>query len=435
MLDKVAETIKRYKMLADGERVCVALSGGADSVSLLYAMKELGYDVFAAHVNHNLRGEQSDRDERFCVDLCRKLGVKLFTDSVDVKGYCEKNRTSLEEGARALRYEALRSHLDGCKLCTAHNLNDCFETTLFNLVRGSGLSGLAGIPAVRDDIVRPLIEVTRSEIEQFLSERNQDYVTDSTNLEDNCSRNIIRLNVMPELERINPSLLKNYKRTLHILLCADEYLSDAAEKMLDKAFDGSAYALDVCGDEAVLNEMILKILRREKIEPSFERVDAIKKLAACGGVINIKKDVYVVCNEGKISFETRGEGSKARDFCIKTDLTAPVFTNCHEIEFTRISQFHISDYNKRELKYLIDPDKLSGDVFVRSYCGNEKIRLLGKGFSQTVKKLLASTPPSRRKDVIVMADEHGAFYVQGFGVDERAACGESTVSAIRPDIK
>ena len=89
MLDKVAETIKRYKMLADGERVCVALSGGADSVSLLYAMKELGYDVFAAHVNHNLRGEQSDRDERFCVDLCRKLGVKLFTDSVDVKGYCE----------------------------------------------------------------------------------------------------------------------------------------------------------------------------------------------------------------------------------------------------------------------------------------------------------------------------------------------------------
>lgn len=239
MLDKIASTILKYNMLVPGERVCVGLSGGADSVSLLFALKELGYKVFAVHVNHNLRGEESKRDENFCRSLCEKQGIELFVESVDVRGYCQENKLSCEEGARTLRYSAIDKHLNGCKLATAHNLNDCFETTLFNLVRGCGVNGLKGIPPVRGEIIRPLIAVTREEIEAYLAARCLEYVTDSTNLQDDCSRNILRLNVVPQLLRINPSLYKTYLKTLNVFEASDEYIRAQADEALEKAESGN----------------------------------------------------------------------------------------------------------------------------------------------------------------------------------------------------
>ena len=427
MLDKIASTIQKYNMLAPGERVCVGLSGGADSVSLLFSLKELGYDVFAVHVNHNLRGEESRRDEDFCRILCDKHGIELFVESVNVRDYCRENRISTEEGARKLRYAAISAHLNGAKLATAHNLNDCFETTMFNLVRGCGVNGLKGIPPVRGNIIRPLIAATRAEIEGYLAEKGLEYVTDSTNFQDDCSRNIIRLKVIPELLRINPSLYKTYAKSLSVFEASEEYISAQAEKALENAKTGNGYDFSLMQDSAIRSQALERLLRANGIEPSFEKIERLTGLLRTNGRINIAKDVYVRAESGRISFENAAHG----DISVMTDLKETARFGSKTIEFTEISQFDISYYNKSQLKWLIDSDRLRGNAVIRSYSGNEKIRLAGRGFSSTVKKLLADIPPQERKSIAVIADEAGAVWVEGFGTDERACCTADTVNAVK----
>ncbi len=427
MLDKIASTIERYKMLSPGERVCVGLSGGADSVSLLFSLKELGYKVFAVHVNHNLRGAESKRDEDFCRNICKDAGIGLYVESVDVKAYCREHRLSTEEGARKLRYQAITSRLNGVKLATAHNLNDCFETTLFNLVRGCGINGLKGIPPVRGGIIRPLISVTRAEIEGYIREKGLEYVNDSTNFEDDCSRNIIRLNVIPQLQRINPSLYKTYAKSRSVFEAAQDYMSRRADEVIEEAKTENGYELSSVDDGAILSCAIEKLLRANGVEPSFERVERLSELVNTDGIINIANGVYARAKSGKISIENASQ----KDILVKSDLKGIVDFGDRRIEFTEISQFDISDYNKSQLKWLIDSDRLCGDTVVRSYIGSEKIRLAGRGFGSTVKKLLADIPSGKRKSVAIIADDRGAVWVEGFGTDEMACCTEKTVNAIK----
>lgn len=431
MIDKVLNTIRKYRMLDDGDSAVCALSGGADSVSLLLVLKELGYDVRAVHVNHNLRGDESLRDERFCIDLCRDLGVELSVESVDVLSYCKLNKLSLEDGARRLRYAAIEKHLNSDRLCTAHNLNDCFETTLFNLVRGCSVSGLTGIPPVRDNIVRPLIEVTKDEILDYLKRRNQDYVTDSTNLEDDCSRNIIRLNVVPELLRINPSLYKTYSASLQNFKDADGYIESVSKELLNAARDKDGFNFFGSRDNIALSGAIKLMLREKAIEPSSMRISKIKSLVFEDGRINISKGVYVRGKSGKITFEYEKTND---DFFIPAVPDKTYNVGRFDVTFTEISQFDISDYNNRSLKCIIDPNKLCGELVIRSYCGNETIKLCGRNFNSTVKKLLAKLPVDERKKAIVVSDDKGAVFVQGFGVASRVFCGSETASAVKIDI-
>ncbi|MCD7823043.1 MAG: tRNA lysidine(34) synthetase TilS [Oscillospiraceae bacterium] len=428
MLSTVSETIRKYNMLSPGERVLVALSGGADSVSLLVALKELGYQVFAVHVNHHLRGEESDRDEAFCKSLCERLGVDLFVEHVDVVSYCEKTGKSVEESARILRYVALNKHACGCKIATAHNLDDCFETTLFNLVRGCGIGGLTGIPPVRDNIVRPLIGTRRAEILEFLKSRNESYVTDSTNLEDDCSRNIIRLNVIPELERINPSLLKTYKSSLENFENAESYIDKEAERLLGISENGFPEGCD----DFILATALSKILRKNGIEPSKPKIDELKELVRTGGKVNLKKGVYAVSKDRKLKII--GEPEPVPEPMQLSD-TGDFIWGTMLIEFTEISQFDISTYNKRSLKWLMDKDRLCGSLVVRAYSGSEKIKLMGNGFSSTVKKLLAGVPAEKRKLIPIISDDQGAVFVKGYGVSERVSCTDKTTVALKINVR
>ena len=200
MLNKVAKTIEKYNMIKKSERILVGLSGGADSVSLLLCLRELGYDISACHINHQLRGDESLRDENFCIKLCRDLDIPIDVHRINVKEYCKMNSTSLEDGARKLRYNIF-SNAETEKIATAHTLSDCFETLLFNIVRGTGLKGLCSIPPVRDNIIRPLIDCTREDILEFLKKHNQSFVTDSTNLETEFTRNKVLVSIF--LKKLN----------------------------------------------------------------------------------------------------------------------------------------------------------------------------------------------------------------------------------------
>lgn len=432
MTDKVKATIKKYNMLEDGERVCAALSGGADSVSLMLCLAELGYSVFAVHVNHNLRGSDSENDEKFCRSLCKRLGIEFFSESVDVRGYCQKNKVSLEQGARILRYRAIEKHLCGAKLATAHNLNDCFETTLFNLIRGTGLKGLLGIPPVRGNIIRPLIEVSRQEILDYLSKCGQDYVTDITNFSDDCSRNIIRLNVIPQLQRINPSLLKTYSCELKNFAEAQSFVSSAADELLMRIRTDNGYDFLGVSDSAAFSLAISKMLEENGIEPSGERIERVKLLINSGGKLNIAKDIFVLSDSGRVTFKKSSCDAPPSEICC----AAPgeyLFAGSI-VRFTEISQFHISDYNKESLKSIVDSEKISGGLRIRSYIGSEKITLPGRNFNSTVKKLLSVYPADGRKNAAVIADEKGAIFVQGFGAAKRVFCSENTSCAIQIDI-
>ena len=230
MWSKVEAYIKKYNLLNTNDLYIIGLSGGADSVALLLMLKEGGFNVHAAHCNFLLRGAESDRDEAFCVSLCQQLGVELHRAHFYTRTYAESHHVSIEMAARELRYkwfEQLRQDIGASGICVAHHRDDSVETVLLNLVRGTGLRGLMGIQPRNGSVLRPLLCVSRAEIEAFLAEKGQEYVTDSTNLEADVQRNIIRLEVLPLLRRLNPAVAENIQRTAENLSEAQQVLNVA----------------------------------------------------------------------------------------------------------------------------------------------------------------------------------------------------------------
>ena len=212
-VDRVRRFASVHELFVYGGKYIVALSGGADSVSLLFVLKylehELGIGVEAAHCNFHLRGAESVRDEEFCKQLCGRLDVPLHLIHFDTQAYADLHRVSIEMAARDLRYgyfENLRRDIKAQDICVAHHRDDSVETVLLNLVRGTGLRGLRGIQPRNGNIIRPLLSLSREDIVQYLDALGESFVTDSTNLHNDVKRNKIRLDVMPLLRELNPSV-------------------------------------------------------------------------------------------------------------------------------------------------------------------------------------------------------------------------------------
>ena len=219
--EEILRTIEREALFLPNDKLLVALSGGADSVALLRVLLQLGYACECAHCNFHLRGEESNRDETFVRQLCQSLGVKLHVTHFDTEAHAKAHQLSIEMSARELRYTWFASLLEADSslkhIAVAHHRDDNIETLLINLVRGTGINGLTGIPSVNGHIVRPLLDVSREDILTYLQRIGQPYVTDSTNLEDDFLRNKIRLNLLPMLEMLNPSVRKTLSDTIHHL--------------------------------------------------------------------------------------------------------------------------------------------------------------------------------------------------------------------------
>lgn len=246
LLETVHQFISRYGLIAKQDKVLVGLSGGADSVCLLHVMlalrSEYNLSIAAVHVNHMLRGEAADRDAAFCRQLCDRLGISLHVSRVDVRALASESGQGIEEAARQVRYQcfaSLKQQLQFNKIATAHNQNDNAETSLMYFLRGSGIDGLKGIMPIRPDgVIRPLLGVSRKNIEAFLSEIGQDFVTDESNFQTDYTRNQIRNTLIPELEAAyNPKLVESLSR--HALLLAQdaEFLNQQARDALLQCFD------------------------------------------------------------------------------------------------------------------------------------------------------------------------------------------------------
>lgn len=263
MLSKTIESfIRRNNLLGKDGMHLVALSGGADSVCLLLIMRELGYHLHAAHCNFRLRGDESNRDEDFCVSLCKKLDVPIHRIHFDTRAYASLHKVSIEMAARELRYsyfEQLRQDIGAEDILVAHHRDDNVETLLLNLVRGTGVSGLAAIRPRNGHVVRPLLAICRKDIENYLTLHHQSYVTDSTNAIDDVLRNKIRLNVIPLLEEVNPAAVSNISKTIENVAEALKVIDDSIARSISKCTERQ-------GD--ILNIDVEKL----RLQPSAEQV-------------------------------------------------------------------------------------------------------------------------------------------------------------------
>ena len=252
MWSKIERYINKHKLLNPNELYIVALSGGADSVALLLLLKNAGFDVHAAHCNFRLRGAESDRDEAFCAELCHRLGVELHRVHFDTREYAELHKVSIEMSARELRYkwfEQLREDIGAAGICVAHHRDDSVETVILNMVRGTGVHGLVGIRPRNGYILRPLLCVSRDEIEGFLTSCGQKYITDSTNLEDEATRNKVRHHIIPELQQLNGKALENIQRMTERMAAVEELLDAYKAQTIVRKEDGIAIRkLDVLND-------------------------------------------------------------------------------------------------------------------------------------------------------------------------------------------
>lgn len=249
--EKVKNCIARHELLGREHPVLVALSGGADSVALACVLQDLGYKIEAAHCNFCLRGAESDRDEAFVTDFCQRRKIVLHRRCFSTHAYAHEHHVSIEMAARTLRYDFFEQLLQERELdsvAVAHHREDNTETVLLNLLRGTGIRGLRGIQYRNGKVVRPLLDVSRQEIEDYLAECHQDYVTDSTNLQDEVQRNKIRLNVMPRMREIYPNV--------------DESIHQGARRLSD-AFRIYEYGMDLLMQQVVQgNRILLEELNR-----------------------------------------------------------------------------------------------------------------------------------------------------------------------------
>lgn len=276
MLEKCLKTINEYNMLMPGDKIVIGISGGADSCALTHILCRLRerfcIELTAVHINHSLRGDESDGDELFVREFCAGLGVPLVCERYDILSVAERNNTGTEEAGRDVRYAAFRDVAEKTssnKIAVAHNLNDRAETVLMRIARGSGVKGLTGISPVRDNIIRPLIDCSREEIEAYCRANGINFRTDSTNNETVYTRNKVRLNIMPLLVRdINKNAVSNIAKTAEAAALDNDFMDKEADKAYNfckvNTFEKNIVYFDICKlksfHRAIIKRVILKTL-------------------------------------------------------------------------------------------------------------------------------------------------------------------------------
>ena len=392
MLNKLRRFSREHGLIAPGDSIICAVSGGADSMALLWALyllkEEWKLDLSAAHFNHHLRGEESDRDEAFVRDFCRDYGIPLFVGH----GNVEPGKKGLEAAARDARY-AFLSTLPG-KIATAHTADDNAETILMHLIRGTGLKGLGGIAPCRDNLIRPMLSITRSDVESFLEEYSLGHIEDSSNGTDEFLRNRLRRHVMPLLKEENPKLSENLSATALRLRQDEEVLSHfAAAAPRDIAFLRTLFP-------SARNRVLMQILKENGVrEPEANHIRLLESL------------VFSENPSAKANFPggiTIGRNYDALELVSKCPLREVPFT-CRDADAIV----------NTENTFTVVP---VGRIFLRSRHSGDTLRL--RGGTRSVKRLFIDLkiPAAQRDQIPIACDEAGILGIPGIGVNlDRAA--------------
>ena len=419
------EWLDRHGMLSKGCRVLCALSGGKDSVYLLYHLLELAktreLTIGAAHFNHHLRGVESDRDEAFVRDLCQRKNIPLYVDGQDVEEYSQSHGLGIEESARRLRYgflEHIRREHGYDVIATAHQANDQAETILLNLVRGAGTKGLAGIPPVRGEIIRPILDIPRAEIDAYVAARGIPFVEDSTNAQDQFRRNQLRHQVVPVLESLNPGFIRHAGEAAMLLREDDACLQAMADGFITEHYQNDSIPVNQL--LALPRPIAARVVRRlcgqwlsryhmEQIIALCKRTDGPCRLDITGRTL--------LCEQGRLYFHPERAGTLPE--IPLTGVRGSAGMNSFEISWERrgyTDEIHNS-LNTFSLKY----ENIKGVVLAGSRREGDKIRLAGRNCTKSIKSLFQERkiPSHRRGEIPVIRDDAGVIGVYGFGIAQR----------------
>ena len=408
------------ELLPAGSRVLCAVSGGADSVCLLSLLRrESDITVLCAHYNHHLRGEESHRDESFVRELCARWHIPCRIGGGDVAAYARENKLGIEEAARERRYDFLRrtaEELQADFIATAHTMNDNAETVLLNMARGTGLAGLGGIPPKRGNILRPLLGVTRQQVEDYLRRENIPWVTDSTNEEDDYARNRVRHHLLPELETIHPGAVRSIGRMTESLREDEAYFQQEAERFLvccppDKLPVGRLLSLPLPVQYRVLG----------RFAPGLSREHRRAVLALCesenpSGAV----DVPGIRLRREYDWLCRGEADflslPRRTVTVGETLALPEAELLLQAKYCSKFERIQSSFNT----FAFSCANIYGNISVDSRREGDELLPVGRKGTRTVKKWMieAKIPRSRRGLVPVLRDDRGVLAV--FGMGQRA---------------
>ena len=432
---------EKYDMFPKGGIVLCAVSGGKDSMYLLAKLRELapqrGFELRCAHFDHRLRGAESDRDRAFVRDFCKENEIPCYIGSGDVYAYAAEKGLGVEEAARLLRYEFLEKTADeigASRIATAHTADDNAETLIMNLVRGSGLKGLCGIPPVRGRIIRPLLQVTTEEILNYLEEKAIPHVEDSTNDEDDYTRNKIRHRIVPELKSLNAGFDENLIRCLELLRRDEEYLSILARDFVAANYsEGRVSASKLAALPEPVSARVLQLIVTGGL--SEKHIDAVRSLAggaeqhACADVPGKR----VVRDYDALIFGTKELRQIDKRVLVPDTVTqlpeagleiaCEFINNCREIH----NSFNI---------FFFKSDSIYGKIFVKSRSEGDRIRLSGRNCTKTLKKLFSEAKLNGEGKMLVpvIYDETGVIAVSGFGIAERCK-PETGDSVIKVTVK
>ncbi len=432
--DKFLSTVRQYKMFAPGETVAVGFSGGPDSVCMLSLLLEFqntfGIKITAAHVNHCLRGEESEADERFVAEFCKQRNVPLKLLRADVRTLAEKNKQSTELCGRELRYRFFESlHTD--KIATAHTGSDVVETMLMNICRGTSLHGLCSIPPVRGNIVRPLIALSKADTEYYCKANGIDYVTDSSNEEDFCTRNQYRHIVIPALKSVAPSFETTALRCVESLRFEEEYMQAKTDEAFGRAYIDGSLSVPVLKTlpEAVLRRVIAKYLT-ETAHADFETKHLLfisSRLEEKNAAIMLPGGICVRSDGDKLfsAFKNTQSTSDLPVICNKNDLSF-VYFNGYKISFS----IYDNDTSSADSTAgdRIDFSKIDDMIEIRAIRPGDTVRLQKRNCSKKLKKyyLEEGFDAVQRRRFPVIADSRGVIWAFGAGADASRAANNDT---------
>lgn len=428
--DAVLTSLREYDMLSGADRVICALSGGADSICLadvlLSLASELGFRLECAHFDHLLRGAESQRDAAFVSDWCHKRGLRLHTGSGDAAAYAAESRIGIEEAARTLRYAFLDSLGDAhTRIATAHQADDQAETMLLNLLRGSGLKGLGGIPPVRGIYIRPMLNVDRQTVLTYLQKHGLEHVEDSTNRDTLYHRNKLRHEVMPVLREMNPAISTLCSRTAKLLREDEALLDELAGKAV--TMEGEKAVLSISELLSLPGPLRSRALRRSLgafgVQPEEKHIAALLELARTenpSAQLDLPGGIRAWRQYDKMMIARQEKSLPLPE----TKLTCGQWT---DISGTKLCVFwgdkpEPAKIHGKFTTFFFKKDKICGNITVRSRREGDHLALPGRQGKSLKKWMIQEKfPASERDRVPVFADEVGVLAVWGLGADERAA--------------
>jgi tRNA(Ile)-lysidine synthase len=435
--------IRKYQLISENDKIIVSVSGGIDSTVLLDLMVELksrmNIEIAVAHINHRLRGNESEEDEKFVKGLSDSHGIECFVHSADTRAFIIEHKTSLQAGAREIRYkflETVKILKNFTKIATAHNANDNAETVLFNLFRGTGANGLGGIPVKRGNIIRPLLFAERKEIEQYARLKSLRFREDSSNTKDYYARNVIRHFTIPQIqEKINPSIIPALNRTAEIFQEMSSFINKEVKLLYSnvaKTFEQDKLVLDIFKLKNTLlfiRENVVMTALKEFVqrEIDYNKVHSIMDLidSETGSSIEIGGDV--------VAFRDRYNLVFIKNPKEPTDFVAEVIPG-KKYEFedfylnTEVVERNDINFSLSPVVEFVDAD-IAGDVLtLRSWQAGDSFAPLGMKGHKKISDFLvdAKIPIYQKNNVLVLSNKDGIIWVCGLRVDDRFKITENT---------